>query len=237
MHLDLGTSFFYSKPVFALIAERFWSTASLAFFAKIGAILISIPVGVICAVYKDTWIDRSCSALAVLGICIPNFFLGPILVMVFALNLDWFPVSEKSDWQSYILPSLTLSLALSAFLSRMTRNVMIEILSENFIRTAHAKGVHPVVVVLKHGLRNALLPLSTILGLQFGVLLTGAIITEKIFDWPGLGGLMVEGIQNRDYPLVQGCVLVFAIIYITVNFSTDLLNAVIDPRIRRGSNA
>lgn len=236
LHANFGTSFFYSKPVFELIGERFSSTASLATMGMIGAVVISIPFGVMGAVFKDSYLDRAGSTLAVLGICIPNFFLGPLLVLIFAIYLDWFPVSEKSNWQSYILPSLTLALALSAFLSRMTRNVMIEILSENYIRTARAKGVSPGLVIFKHGLRNALLPLTTILGLQFGVLLTGAIITEKIFDWPGMGGLMIEGIQNRDYPVVQGCVLVFAVIYITVNFFTDLLNAVIDPRIRRQSN-
>jgi ABC-type dipeptide/oligopeptide/nickel transport system permease component len=159
-----------------------------------------------------------------------------MLVLVFSVELGWLPVSERSGFSSYILPAISLGLALSAMLSRMTRNSMLDHFKEDYVRTARAKGTRETVVVLKHVLRNASLPLVTVVGLQFGVLLTGAIITERIFDWPGLGSLILDGINNRDYPLVQGCVLMFSWTYLIVNLLTDLAYAIVDPRIRTASH-
>ena len=169
---------------------------------------------------------------ALLGICVPNFLLGPLLVLLFSLQLGWLPVSERTGLASYILPSLTMGMALAAILSRMTRTSMLENMREDYVRTARAKGNLERIVIGKHVLRNASLPLVTIVGLQFGVLITGAIITERIFDWPGLGTLILEGIYNRDYPLVQGCVLMFSGTYLIVNLATDILYGFVDPRIK-----
>ncbi len=231
---DLGTSLIYTKPVTTLIADRWLPTAQLAVMALIVAMLFSLPLGIISAVRAGRPLDYAAMAVAMTGIAIPNFWLGPMLVLVFSLKLGWLPVSERSGLSSYILPALTLGIALAAILSRMTRNSMLDHMREDYARTARAKGVSEVSVVLKHVLRNAALPLITVVGLQFGVLLTGAIITERIFDWPGLGTLILDGINNRDYPLVQGCVLVFSCTYLLVNLLTDLTYALVDPRIQVG---
>jgi peptide/nickel transport system permease protein len=232
---DLGTSLIYNKPVAALISARWLPTAQLAILALLVALSISLPLGIISALRAGTPIDYAAMTLAMTGIAIPNFWLGPMLVLVFSLNLGWLPVSERSSLSSYILPALTLGIALAAILSRMTRNSMLDHMREDYARTARAKGNKESTVVLKHVLRNAALPLITVVGLQFGVLLTGAIITERIFDWPGLGTLILDGINNRDYPLVQGCVLVFACTYLLVNLLTDLTYAIVDPRIQVGN--
>ncbi|MEN9834824.1 MAG: hypothetical protein RL011_1017 [Pseudomonadota bacterium] len=231
---DLGTSLIYTKPVTTLIADRWLPTAQLAVLALIVAMLVSLPLGIISAVKAGRPLDYAAMALAMTGIAIPNFWLGPMMVLLFSLNLGWLPVSERSGPSSYVLPALTLGIALAAILSRMTRNSMLDHLREDYARTARAKGVSESSVVLKHVLRNAALPLITVVGLQFGVLLTGAIITERIFDWPGLGTLILDGINNRDYPLVQGCVLVFSCTYLLVNLLTDLTYAIVDPRIQVG---
>ncbi|MBM4251297.1 MAG: ABC transporter permease [Deltaproteobacteria bacterium] len=231
---DLGTSLIYTKPVTALIADRWLATAQLAVLALIVAMMVSLPLGTISAVKAGRPLDYAAMALAMTGIAIPNFWLGPMMVLLFSLHLGWLPVSERSGLSSYVLPALTLGIALAAILSRMTRNSMLDHLREDYARTARAKGVSASAVVLKHVLRNAALPLITVVGLQFGVLLTGAIITERIFDWPGLGTLILDGINNRDYPLVQGCVLVFSCTYLLVNLLTDLTYALVDPRIQVG---
>ncbi len=231
---DLGTSIIYQKPVTSLIAERVRPTMELAAAAVFVAICVSIPLGLLAAVYANKTIDYVAMSLALLGIAIPNFWLGPLLILLFSVELGWLPVSERSGFSSYILPSVSLGLALAAALSRMTRTSVLDCLREDYVRTARAKGNSEFVVVCKHVLRNASLPLITIVGLQFGVLLTGAIITERVFDWPGLGTLMLEGIYNRDYPIVQGCVLIFSATYLFINLVTDLLYAVADPRIRLG---
>jgi peptide/nickel transport system permease protein len=229
---DLGTSMIYNRSVALLIKERIPATALLALSSMFVAILISLPLGVVSAVRRNSWVDYSLTSIAILGICVPTFFLGPLLVMFFAVDLEWFPVSEMTGVSSLVLPSLSLGIPLAAVLTRMTRTTMIEQLREDYVRTARAKGNSEFIVVMKHVLRNASIPLVTIIGLQFGVLLTGAIITERIFDWPGLGSLILEGINNRDYTLVQGCVLIFSASYLLVNLITDLLYSLLDPRIK-----
>ena len=231
----LGDSFIYRKPVETLIAQRVQATAELAFLAMVVGLAISLPLGIISALKQGKPTDYVAMGAALLGVAVPNFWLGPMFVLLFAVKLGWLPVSERGDWTSYVLPAMTLGIPLSAVLSRMTRNSMLDNLKEDFVRTARAKGAKEAVVVLKHVLRNAALPLVTIIGLQFGVLLTGAIITERIFDWPGLGSLILDGINNRDYPVVQGCVLVFSGSYLLVNLLTDLSYAFVDPRIKSAS--
>lgn len=229
---DLGTSLVYRKPVTELIATRIRATVELACCAMLVAVFFSIPLGIVSALKQGKPLDYLTMGFALTGIAIPNFWLGPMLILVFSLELGWLPVSERTSLSSYVLPALSLGTALAAILSRMTRNSMLDNLKEDYVRTARAKGQPERIVVLKHVLRNAALPLVTIVGLQFGVLLTGAIITERIFDWPGLGSLILDGINNRDYPVVQGCVLVFSGTYLLVNLLTDLSYALVDPRIK-----
>jgi peptide/nickel transport system permease protein len=232
---DLGESLLLRKPVTTLIAERIQPTIELAFLAMLVAVCIAIPLGVISALKVGGPIDFIAMGVALTGIAIPNFWLGPMMILFFSLQLGWLPVSERAGITSYILPAITLGTALASILSRMTRNSMLDNMKEDFVRTARAKGNKERTVVLKHILRNAALPLVTVVGLQFGVLLTGAIITERIFDWPGLGSLILEGINNRDYPVVQGCVLLFSATYLLVNLITDITYAAVDPRIKTGS--
>lgn len=232
---DLGESLLLRKPVTALIAERIQPTLELALLSMLVAVAIALPLGVISALKVGGPIDFAAMGVALLAIAMPNFWLGPMLILFFSLQLGWLPVSERAGLTSYILPAMTLGTALAAILSRMTRNSMLDNMKEDFVRTARAKGNKERTVVLKHILRNAALPLVTVVGLQFGVLLTGAIITERIFDWPGLGSLILEGINNRDYPVVQGCVLLFSATYLLVNLITDITYAAVDPRIKTGS--
>lgn len=229
---SLGTSLIYRKPVTELISQRIQPTVELALVSLIVAILMSIPLGILSAIRQGKPVDYMAMGFALAGVAIPNFWLGPMLILLFSVELAWLPVSERSNWTSYILPALTLGTALAAALSRMTRNSMLDNMKEDYVRTARAKGNTERIVIGKHVLRNASLPLVTIVGLQFGVLLTGAIITEQIFDWPGLGTLILDGINNRDYPLVQGCVLVFSGSYLIVNLLTDVSYAIVDPRIK-----
>jgi peptide/nickel transport system permease protein len=229
---DLGDSLIYNRPVIQLISERVLPTVELAILSLLVAVFISIPLGILSAIKANKLTDYLAMGFALCGVAIPNFWLGPLLVLLFAVKLAWLPVSERTDLSSYVLPAITLGTALAAALSRMTRNSMLDNFSEDYVRTARAKGLSEFWVTSKHVLRNASIPLVTIVGLQFGVLLTGAIITERIFDWPGLGTLILEGIYNRDYPVVQGCVLVFSISYLAVNLLTDISYALIDPRIK-----
>jgi peptide/nickel transport system permease protein len=184
------------------------------------------------AVCKDSVWDRLSMMIAMLGISIPNFVMGPLLILIFSLWLGWFPVSGNEGISSLILPALTLGTALAAILSRMIRSSMLEILQEDYIRSAHARGLTKFNVLVFHALRNALLPVVTILGMQLGTLLAGAVITETIFSWPGIGGLMIESIQKRDYPVVQGCVILISFTYVFVNLITDFICVLLDPRIR-----
>jgi ABC-type dipeptide/oligopeptide/nickel transport system permease component len=233
IRIDLGKSFRTDRPVTELIAERYPATIQLAIAALFIAILIAIPLGVIAGKNRGTWIDNVASVVALIGISLPGFVIGPMLVYLFAVKLGWLAPSGRFDWTDFILPSFTLGAALSAILTRMVRSSVIEELGEDYVRTARAKGLSETQVVYKHVLKNGLIPVVTILGLQLGILLAGAIITEKIFGWPGLGLLLVEdGIGKRDYRVVQGCVLVISITYIAANMLTDTLYRWLDPRIR-----
>jgi peptide/nickel transport system permease protein len=230
---DLGTSLRQRRPVAALIAERMPATAELMLGAMLVALAVALPLGVLAALHHGRWLDQLASVFAVLGVATPNFWLGPLLILAFAIKLDWLPVNERGGLSHLVLPAVTLGTAMAALLSRMTRMALVEVLGEDYIRTARAKGLRERSVVGVHALRNALIPVVTVIGLQVGVLLSGAIITESIFDWPGLGTLLLEGIYGRDYPLVQGCILVIALVYVVVNLLTDLAYGWIDPRIRR----
>ncbi|MES2744119.1 MAG: ABC transporter permease [Bdellovibrionota bacterium] len=229
---DLGQSLVYQKSVNELIMQRLPATMRLAVASLIVALLISVPLGILAAVFQGTKIDFAAMSFAVSGVAVPTFWLGPLLILLFSVELGWLPVSEMGDWKSFILPAFTMGTPLAAALSRITRNSMLDTLKEDFVRTARAKGCSESRVILKHTFRNASLPLVTVVGLQFGVLMAGAIITEKVFDWPGLGSLLVEGINTRDYPVVQGCVLFFSMSYLIVNLLTDITYSLVDPRIR-----
>ena len=230
---DMGLSFRNDRPVSELILERYPATIELAIFAMIIAVLIAIPLGVIAGTNRGTIIDNFASVIALLGISLPSFVIGPMLVYVFAVKLRLLAPSGRFDWSDIILPAFTLGAALSAILTRMVRSSVIEELGEDYVRTARAKGLNERTVIYKHVLKNGLIPVVTILGLQLGVLLAGAIITEKIFGWPGLGLLLVDdGIGKRDYRVVQGCVLVISMTYIIANLLTDMVYRWLDPRIR-----
>src|SRR5690242_5187458 len=238
LHGDMGLSFRNDRPVVDLILERYPATIELAIFAMLIAIAIAIPLGVIAGTHRGTLTDNLASVVALLGISLPSFVIGPMLVYIFAVKLGWLAPSGRFDWSDIILPAFTLGAALSAILTRMVRSSVIEELGEDYVRTARAKGLPERTVVYKHVLKNGLIPVVTILGLQLGVLLAGAIITEKIFGWPGLGLLLVEdGINKRDYRVVQGCVLVISMTYIFANLLTDMVYRWLDPRIRVGCSA
>jgi peptide/nickel transport system permease protein len=234
LHLDMGHSIHYRRPVSELLLERLPATGLLAAATLIVTLVLALPLGIIAAVRRNTLWDAGAMSFSMLGVSIPNFWLGPMLILVFSLWLGWFPVSGRSGFASVILPALTLGTGLVAVLSRMVRSSMLEVLGEDYMRTAKAKGMSPRRVILHHGLRNALLPVITLLGLQLGALLAGAVITETVFSWPGVGLLTIESIQSRDYPVVQACVLLISITYVFVNLLTDLAYAWIDPRIRLG---
>lgn len=232
---DMGLSFRTDRPVVELILERYPATIELAIFAMLIAVVIAIPLGVVAGTNRGNWIDNLASVVALLGISLPSFVIGPMLVYVFAVKLGWLAPSGRFDWSDIVLPAVTLGAALSAILTRMVRSSVIEELGEDYVRTARAKGLSERTVIYKHVLKNGLIPVVTILGLQLGILLAGAIITEKIFGWPGLGLLLVEdGIGKRDYRVVQGCVLVISMTYIIANTLTDMVYRWLDPRIRVG---
>ncbi|HPQ68997.1 MAG TPA: ABC transporter permease [bacterium] len=232
---NLGDSFFYRKPVREVLLERLGPTVELSLAAMLIALLIAIPIGVLAAVKQYGAFDNVSMFVALVGVSMPNFWLGPLLIWLFSLHIEWFPVGGKEGLLSLVLPAITLGTALAAILSRMTRASVLEILNEDFVRTARAKGLPERTVLFKHVLRNALIPVVTIAGLQLGALLSGAVITENVFAWPGLGTLFIEALQSRDYPVVQGCVLFFSLGYVVVNLLVDLLYAAVDPRIRLGT--
>ena len=233
-NLDLGNSLHSQRPITEILADRLPVTLELAAFALLFAIIIAVPLGVLAAVKKESMLDVGAMSFSMLGISIPNFWMGPILILIFSLWLGVTPVSGRSGTGSVILPAITLGTALAAILARMIRSSLLEVLNEDFVRTARAKGLPESVVIWRHAMRNAWLPVITLLGLQLGALLGGAVITETVFSWPGLGSLLVESIQKRDYPVVQGCVLVISLAYVAVNTITDLVYVAIDPRIRLG---
>jgi len=229
---DLGISLRFDAPVGQIILARYPATVELAILSLIVATTIAAPAGILAAVSTGTWLDRCITTFTLLGISLPNFVLAPLAIIVFSIMLGWVPVSGRAEASSYILPSMTLGVSLAAILTRMVRASMIEELQEDYVKTARAKGLPESTVLLKHALKNGLIPVVTVLGLQFGTLLAGAIITESIFSWPGLGRLTVQAINSRDYPLVQGCILMIALTYVTVNLLTDLTYGFLDPRIK-----
>jgi ABC-type dipeptide/oligopeptide/nickel transport system permease component len=239
LRADLGKSLRFQQPVSKLISEAYPSTLFLTLAALTVALLISIPAGVRSARRRNRWDDRLISVVSLFGISFPNFAIGPMLILFFAIQLGLLPVSGTADWrspQTYIyllLPAVTMGAALAAILTRMVRTAMLEELSQDYIRTARAKGLDERTVVYKHALRNALIPVLTVVGLQFGALLAGAIVTETIFSWKGIGRLTITAISNRDYYLVQGCILAIGLTYIVVNFLTDMVYSLANPRIRQ----
>ncbi len=230
--LDFGHSLFSGRPIVDILLERIPATLYLSLAALVVAITLAFPLGLLAAVRQHTVLDYGAMGFALGGISIPNFWLGPMLVLVGSLWLGWFPVSGQEGWNSVILPALTLGTAMAAILARMIRSSVLEILGEDFLRTAQAKGLSPSRALLRHALPNALLPVLTLVGLQLGGLLSGAIITETVFAWPGVGLLIIEAIQQRDYPIVQAAVLCISVTYILVNVLTDICYAWLDPRIQ-----
>ncbi len=229
---DLGSSFVTQEGVAGIILRTLPATVELAAAALAVALLLALPLGTVAAVLAGRPPDRVAMGAALIGLSVPNFVLGPLLILVFAIGTGTFPVSGREGAASVILPAITLGLALAGILSRMTRASLLEVLTQEFVTVARARGLPERRVILRHALRNAAIPILTVLGLQAGALLSGAIITETIFSWPGLGRLTLQAIQSRDFPLVQGCVLTIAGIYVLVHLTTDCLYAWADPRIR-----
>lgn len=230
---DLGTSFRTGGSVAREIGARYPATMQLAFGSMVVALLVAFPLGIISAIYRNSWIDNVARFFALIGVSMPSFWFGPLLIIAFAINRTWFPVSGREEGlRSLVLPSVTMGLALAAILTRMIRVSLADELNQLYVTTAIAKGVTRAKAIFRHALKNALIPVITILALQFGSLLTGAIITEQIFSWPGLGRLLIQSITTRDYPQVQASILVIALTYIMVNFISDLLYGVVDPRIK-----
>jgi ABC-type dipeptide/oligopeptide/nickel transport system permease component len=230
---DFGTSFQTNLSVADQIKQRYPATIELAMGSMFIALLVAFPLGIISAIYRNSWIDNVARFFALIGVSMPSFLFGPLLIIAFAINHEWFPVSGRdAGLRSLVLPSVTMGLALSAILTRMIRISLADELTQLYVTTAVAKGVTRARAIFRHALKNALIPVITVLALQFGSLLTGAIITEQIFSWPGLGRLLLTSISNRDYPQVQASILVIALTYILVNFASDLLYGVVDPRIK-----
>ena len=232
VHGDLGTSFRLNAPVTRAIMATIPRTLQLAIASMLVASIVAIPLGMIAAISKGRWPDQTAMTFAVLGLSLPAFWVGPMLAWGFGVGLGWLPVSGYGRWSNLVLPSLTLGLSLAAILARMTRTSLLDELRELYILAARARGASRIRAVVKHAFRNSLIPIVTIVGLQFGAVLTGSIITETIFAWPGVGRLLITAINTRDYPLVQGCILWIAVIYVGVNLLTDLMYGWLDPRIR-----
>jgi len=229
---DLGTSFRYGTPVTSEIRARLGRTAELAFAAMAVAILLAVPLGTLAAVFRGRAIDQAAMTMSLVGVSLPNFWLGPVLAMVFAVGLGWLPVSGAGTLAHLVLPAITLGAALAAVLTRLTRASVIEELQELYVVAARARGLSWLRTIVRHALRNSLVPVVTVIGLQFGAVLTGTIITETIFAWPGLGRLLIQAIGFRDYPLVQGCILFIAVTYVGMNLLVDVAYGWLDPRIR-----
>lgn len=230
---NLGTSIRYGQGVTRMLSQRYPYTLQLTLAALAVAVLVSIPAGVRSARRRNRWDDRTISVVSLFGLSFPNFALGPILILLFSIKLGWLPVSGSGTFANLVLPAITMGSALAAILTRMVRTSMLEELSQDYVRTARAKGLRETTVVYRHALRNALIPVVTVLGLQFGALLAGAIVTETIFSWPGIGRLTIQAISNRDYYLVQGCILAIGLTYVGVNLLTDLVYSMVNPRIRQ----
>ena len=229
---DLGRSITYREPVTSVILSRYGATLQLAGAAALVAVALALPLGLLAAARPRSSLDRLARLVSLVGVCVPSFWLGPLLILVFSIQLGWLPVSGRGGLDTVVLPALTLGLGMAGILTRLTRTTMLAALREDWVRTARARGAPEWRVFAVHALRCALPPVVTVAGLQAGGLLAGAIITETIFAWPGLGRLVVQAIDARDYPLVQGCVLAIAFTYLLMNTATDLLHRVLDPRLR-----
>ena len=232
LHGNLGESFRFQQPVLQVVASHYPATLELSIVALLICAGIAIPAGILAAHRRGERTDHVVGVLTLFGLSIPNFALGPILILIFSVMLGWLPVSGRGGLSHLVLPAFTLGAALAAILTRMVRTSVIEELSADYVRTARAKGLSESAVLFRHAFRNALIPILTILGLQFGTLLAGTIVTESIFSWPGIGRLAVQAIGARDYPLLQGCILLIAVSYVFVNLLTDFIYAVVDPRVR-----
>lgn len=233
LHGDLGPSLRFNQNVGKLLGKPYRYTLQLTVAAMLVALIISIPGGVRSAEHRGKWDDKVLSVVSLFGLSFPNFALGPILILLFSIYLGWLPVSGAGSLAHLVLPAVTMGGSLAAILTRMVRTSMLEELGQDYIRTARAKGLPERTIVYRHALRNAMLPILTVVGLQFGALLAGAIVTETIFSWPGVGRLTIQAISSRDYYLVQGCILAIGLTYVLVNFATDLLYSVANPRIRQ----
>ncbi|MGD0832771.1 MAG: ABC transporter permease [Terracidiphilus sp.] len=239
LHGDLGTSIRLHETVGRLIAARYPYTLALTMTALVFGLLLALPAGILAAVRRGRWLDQGLSVVSLFGLSVPGLALGPVLILVFSIGLGWLPVSGANsaggswiDWRYLVLPSVAMGASLAAILTRMVRTAMLEELGQDYIRTARAKGLTETAVVCRHALPNALIPIVTVVGLQFGALLAGAIVTETIFSWPGLGRLTVSAISNRDYALVQGCLLSIGLTYVLVNLLTDVVYRWVNPRMR-----
>jgi glutathione transport system permease protein len=231
-HGDFGVSMRSKRPVITEIGERFMPTLLLTLTSMVWAVVFGMAIGIVSAVWRNRWPDRIGMALAVSGISFPAFALGMALMELFSVQLGWLPVVSDGSWRSYVLPSVTLGAAVAAVMARFTRASFVEVLNEDFVRTARAKGVAEQWVVIKHCLRNAMIPVVTMMGLQFGFLLGGSIVVEVVFNWPGLGRLLIDSVSMRDYPVIQAEVLLFSFEFIVINLIVDVLYAVINPTIR-----
>ncbi|WP_114196047.1 glutathione ABC transporter permease GsiC [Edaphovirga cremea] len=229
---DFGTSMVSKRPVIDEIAQRFLPTLWLTLSSMVWAVIFGMGIGIVSAVWRNRWPDRLGMTLAVSGISFPAFALGMLLMQVFSVELGWLPTVGADSWRHYILPSITLGAAVAAVMARFTRASFVEVMQEDYMRTARAKGVRETLVVVKHGLRNAMIPVVTMMGLQFGFLLGGSIVVEKVFNWPGLGRLLVDSVEMRDYPVIQAEVLLFSLEFILINLLVDMLYAAINPSIR-----
>ena len=229
---DLGRSTRTNRPVVDDLRQFFPNTIELALGAIVVSLLIGIPAGIVAALRQNTWADLVIMFGALIGVSMPVFWFGLLAILYFSVQLGWFPVAGRGTWSHLVLPAITLGVSSTAIIARMTRSSMLEVLSQDYIRTARAKGLFDKAVVLKHAFRNALVPVVTIIGLQFGQLMAGAVLTESVFTWPGIGRLLVASIDARDYPVVQGAVLLIAVSFIVINLVVDVVYAVIDPRIR-----
>lgn len=233
LHGNLGTSIRFNQSVTKIVLQAYPATIRLTFASLLVAVVLSIPAGVRSARRRNSWEDRALSFVSLLGLSFPNFALGPILILFFAIKLGWLPVSGSGSLEHLVLPAITMGGALAAILTRMVRTSMLEELGQDYIRTARAKGLSENAVVYRHALRNAMIPIVTVLGLQFGALLAGAIVTETIFSWPGIGRMTISAISSRDYYLVEGCILFIGLTYVVVNSLTDLMYSALNPRIRQ----
>jgi glutathione transport system permease protein len=232
LHGDFGKSLRTKRPVSEEIGDRFMPTFWLTIAAMSWSVVIGMIIGILSAVWRNRWPDRLGMTLAVSGISFPAFALGMVLMEIFAVQLNWLPTVGADTWKHYILPSLTLGAAVAAIMARFTRSSFVDILQEDYVRTARAKGLSENVVVIKHGLRNALIPVVTMMGLQFGFLLGGSIVVEVVFNWPGMGRLLIDAVDMRDYPVIQTEILLFSLEFILINLVVDVLYAVINPTIR-----